>query len=140
VPEYPHTSDSSDLPATPPDSVTGDESSQISLPSVFDRGPGFESLTAAAWRGAALGYPFLRVVNDVAGMALSPVSILVTWNYSYDRAKVSVQFSDPDDVDTVAEFYELAADLGTEAACVLQDVVDDDHGDFDLQVFGPVRS
>lgn len=137
--EYPPASDRSEAPAPPPGSVTGDESSQVCLPSVFDRGPGFESLTASAERGAALGYPFLRVINDVAGMALSPISILVSWSHSHGCAKVSVQFADPDDVDTVVELYELASDLSTATIYAAEDTVDDDRGAFDLQVFGPAR-
>lgn len=143
MPIVPHTHDSSDAPEPPAGSVTCDESSQIRPPSVIDRGPGFESFTAAAERGAALGFPFLTVVTDVAGMALSPVSILVSWNDSYERAKVSVQFADPDDVDTVVEFYELGDDTSTETIYEMQGVVGPVHGDapevFDLAVFSGRR-
>ena len=131
-----------DVPAPQPGSVTRDESSQISLPTVFDRGPGFESLTASAERGAALGYPFLTVVNDIAGMALSPVSVLVSWSESYGRARVSVQFADPDDVDTVAEFYDLADDTSSGSIYQLAGHVPEEHHGteaFDLSVFGPSR-
>jgi hypothetical protein len=141
--EYPPTSDSSDVPAPPAGLRHGDESSQVCLPSVFDRGPGFEALTASAERGAALGYPFLSVVNDVAGMALSPVSIMVDWSHSAGRAKVSVQFADPDDVDTVAEFYEITDDTSSATIYEVQGLVDERHhggpGSFDLAVFSGRR-